>query len=99
MKPKFRPGRIVATPAAHRALDRFNVSYRSLLQRHLAGDWGNLGRDDTEASEEALMSGQARLMSAYTLRCSRFEVEQTATVIAITEADRSQTTFLLLSER
>ncbi len=99
MKPKFRPGRVVATPAAHRALDRFNLNYRSLLQHHLAGDWGNLGREDREISEAALMSGQGQLMSAYTLRCTRFGVEQSASVLVITAGDRSQTTFMLASER
>jgi hypothetical protein len=98
MNPKFHPGRVVATRGALRELDRFNVSYLELLGRHLSGDWGDLCAEDKAANDTALESGQARLLSAYTLRRTAYGVEETERIWLITEWDRSVTTALLPSE-
>ena len=38
----FNPGSIVATPAALRALAEANQDPLAFLERHLAGDWGEV---------------------------------------------------------
>jgi len=87
---KFHPGQIMATPGA---LDAFRASGESplaFLERHLAGDWGELDEHDTRENELSLQHGW-RLLSAYTLNTG-------VKVWCITEADRSATTFLLPDE-
>lgn len=80
-------GAIVATPAALGALERANTTPRELLARHLRGDWGDLGSEDTLANERALLEG-ARLLSTYCLPATGQRVW------VITEWDRSSTTVL-----
>lgn len=60
------------------------------VRRHVSGDWGDVGRDDWAANDEALKVG-ARLFSAYQLTAE-------ARLWVITEADRSSTTVLLPDE-
>jgi hypothetical protein len=64
-----------------------NLEILAALKRHQAGDWGEVGAEDGEANDSALVEG-ARLLSVY----------RTATGIKfwiITEADRSSTTVLM----
>ncbi len=83
MKPKFSLGQLVATPGALRAMEEAGQSPGYFLERHLAGDWGEVDQDDWRANDEALVSGE-RLLSAYrTLRGTKLWI--------ITEADRSST--------
>jgi len=57
------------------------------LQRHVAGDWGELDEEDKKANDGALQTGE-RLLSAYqSATGTKFWI--------ITEADRSVTTVLL----
>ncbi|WP_437186538.1 hypothetical protein SH668x_003692 [Planctomicrobium sp. SH668] len=58
----------------------------SALQRHAAGDWGDLCPEDMQTNDEALRHG-GRLFSAYGSGSHRFWI--------ITECDRSVTTVLL----
>jgi hypothetical protein len=69
----------VATPNALRSLTG--------IQRHQAGDWGNLTDDDRAANDSALVQG-GRILSAY-------EAVNGTKFWLITEADRSVTTILL----
>ena len=83
--PKFAFGRIVATPAALRAIPEEEI-LRSLA-RHAQADWGDLDLADRAANERALARG-GRLFSQYhSIRGVKFWI--------ITEADRSATTVLL----
>jgi hypothetical protein len=67
---------------------------QACLQRHVAGDWGELDQEDKDANDAALTDG-SRLLSAYLID----EANPTkGKVWIITEADRSVTTFLLPSE-
>jgi hypothetical protein len=43
---KFSPGRRVATPGALKALEESGQTAAFFLQRHLAGDWGEVSADD-----------------------------------------------------
>ena len=87
---KFSLGRIVATPAALKALEEANQNPFEFLERHQAGDWGELCEDDKSENEFSLKNG-FRILSAYR---TRHDVK----VWVITEADRSVTTLLLPHE-
>ena len=87
---KFSPGQVVATPAALEAFRTSGESPLTYLQRHLAGDWGELDDNDVRENELSLQQGW-RILSSYSLSTGvKFWV--------ITEADRSATTFLLPDE-
>jgi hypothetical protein len=82
---KFDLGQLVATPAALETLHPEDV--RSAVERHAAGDWGDLCEEDLQANQFALDEG-LRLLSSYRDRSGiQFWI--------ITEADRSATTVLL----
>jgi len=86
----FDPGQIVATPGALDALAEAEQHPGDFLSRHLAGDWGEICREDQKANHEALETG-LRLMSVYHTR-------NNTKLWIITEADRSVTTLLLPEE-
>jgi len=82
---KFRLGHIVSTPNALSQLP--NQDILTAIQRHQAGDWGDVDKHDRQANERALLEG-SRILSVY----------QTADGVkfwVITEADRSVTTILM----
>ncbi|WP_048989157.1 hypothetical protein [Burkholderia cenocepacia] len=85
--PRFKLGRIFATPAALEAIADARVSIVDLLIRHVCGDWGDLSESDREQNELSIEVG-LRLLSSYVLPSGQ-------TVWVITEWDRSSTTFLL----
>ncbi len=78
-------GNVVITPNALGQLTPADIQLG--LQRHQAGDWGDLGEEDRKQNDNALGNG-SRLLSSY---------RSTSGVIfwIITEADRSATTLLL----
>jgi len=86
-KPKFDLGRLVATPGALHALEKDHTTPESLIDRHVAGEWGKLCAEDEILNEMALQHG-GRLMSVYGLTDG-------AKILIITESDRSATTLLL----
>jgi hypothetical protein len=88
--PRFKPGRILATPAALEVIADARVSIVDLLIRHLRGDWGDLSDSDRQQNELAVTAGH-RIVSNYVLPGG-------GTVWLITEADRYATTFLLRGE-
>jgi len=90
MRPKFRPGQLVATPGALNALKEADVGYLPYIRRHLAGDWGEVSPEDAAENELSLREG-FRLLSAYRLPTG-------CKIWLITEADRSATTILLPEE-
>jgi hypothetical protein len=81
----FRLGRIVATPNALSKLTQEDVS--SAIQRHQAGDWGDLDEEDRRENDFSLEKG-FRILSAY-------HAQNGTKFWLITEADRSATTVLL----
>ncbi|MFL9867283.1 hypothetical protein PQR67_24165 [Paraburkholderia fungorum] len=85
--PRFRPGRIFATPAALEVIADAHVPILDLLFRHLRGDWGALSESDRQQNELSVDTG-LRILSSYVL-------PNRQTVWLITEWDRSSTTFLL----
>ena len=87
---KFSLGRVVATPGVLEAFTASGQSPLDFLQRHLAGDWGELDENDVRENEVSLQHGW-RILSAYRLKNG-------ARIWCITEGDRSVTTFLLPDE-
>ena len=90
VKARFALGRLVATPAALRALRDSGESPRDFVSRHLFGDWGEVGPDDAAANERAIEK-DSRILSAY-------RTSKGTRVWVMTEADRSSTCVLLPDE-
>ena len=63
-KPLFRLGQVVATPNVIMALRQSGEMPAKFLNRHAAGDWGDICDDDKRLNEEALHDG-SRIMSVY----------------------------------
>jgi hypothetical protein len=84
--PRFPLGRIVATPGALRALEQANQNPFEFLERHQAGDWGELCEEDKRENEFSVRNG-FRILSSYRTRNG-------TKIWVITEADRSVTTLL-----
>ena len=89
-KPKFRLGKLVATPGALDALTEAGQSPMEFVSRHLQGDWGECCDEDRQSNEDALQNGD-RLFSVY-------HTAKGIKIWVITEADRSSTCVLLPSE-
>ena len=88
---RYPLGCVVATPGALAALEESGTSAIVYLQRHAAGDWGEVCQEDKKANEFALKEG-LRILSAYKLPVTSEKLW------VITEADRSATTLLLPDE-
>jgi hypothetical protein len=88
--PKFSLGRVVATPGALRALEQSNQSPFEFIERHQAGDWGELCEEDQKENEFSIRN-DFRILSAYRTR-------KNVKLWVITEADRSSTCLLLPQE-
>ena len=89
--PKFSLGQLVATPAALAAMVSAEDSAENYLRRHLNGDWGDCGEEDSKANDFALKAGDERLLSVYHLK-------DKTKIWIITEADRSSTCVQLPSD-
>jgi hypothetical protein len=86
----FPLGELLATPGSLAALERAGQNFLDFLDKHRTGNWGEVGKEDWQLNDEALVDG-TRLLSAY--RTSKGE-----RLWIITEADRSATTLLLPDE-
>lgn len=87
--PLFELGQIVATPAALQAIESGGITPLELLQRHVAGDFGDLCVVDVAANFQAIERG-LRILSRYAVAGEALYV--------ITEADRTSTCILLVGE-
>jgi len=85
---KFDLGQVVITQGAKAIVDQEETL--TLLNRHIAGDWGDLCEEDRIENESALTGGN-RLFSVY-------QTKSADKVYIITEWDRSVTTILLPEE-
>ena len=86
----FQPGRILATPAALRAMQEAGAGPCDYLRRHLTGSWGIVSTAGQHANDCAVRKG-GRILSLHRLKDG-------TKIWIITEADRSATTILLSAE-
>jgi hypothetical protein len=89
-KTLFELGQVVATPGALAALERSRQAPWEFLDRHRAGDWGEVPEEDKKENEVSLLNGY-RILSAYRTGLGE-------RLWLLTEADRSLTTLLLPEE-
>lgn len=92
VEPLFSLGRLVMTTNLQRRLQEsdpcnWETKLKALIDRHVAGDWGDLNEEDKRQNNLALDRG-FRIFSAY-------ETGSSVTIWIISEADRSVTTVLL----
>jgi hypothetical protein len=88
--PRFALGKLVSTPGALEALINAGQSPVEFLDRHIAGDWGQVCAADAAENELSVKEG-FRILSVYTLKTG-------TRIWIITEADRSSTCVLLPEE-
>ena len=88
--PRFALGKLVSTPGALEALVAAGQSPVEFLDRHVAGDWGQVCAADAAENELSVKEG-FRILSVYTLKTG-------TRIWIITEADRSSTCVLLPEE-
>lgn len=99
---KFELGKIICTKAV------FNLTHenhefarfmRDAFVRFKSGDWGDLCPSDCKQNEEALKTGEARLMGSYPFPANpSWYVDREDKLWIITEWDRSVTTLLFPGE-
>ena len=89
-RPRFRFGKLIATPGAVEAMQVARQDPMDFLQRHVYGDWGDVDEEDREANERALVNGE-RIRSAYLTR-------QGTWLFVTTLEDRSATYFFTAEE-
>jgi hypothetical protein len=61
---KFQLGKLVATPGALSALEEAGQEPGFFLHKHVRGDWGECGVEDSMANDSALADG-SRIFSVY----------------------------------
>ena len=64
VRPKFELGQIVATSEALDAITDAKQMPDFFLEKHVQGDWGEVGTEDKLANDQAVTSGE-RILSAY----------------------------------
>lgn len=97
--PRFKLGRVVATPAALELLERLGEDVFEYVSKHVRGDWGDVCDDDAEANEQALADG-SRIFSSYILK-GKGDDETKIWIITDAEDDngeREATTVMLPEE-
>jgi len=82
---KFDLGQIVITQNAQNTLNNQDVI--AALSRHVAGDWGDCGKEDWEANQQALTEEEGLFSVYHDRNGTKFWI--------ISEADRTSTTILL----
>lgn len=87
-------GRIVATPAALAVLTNAGRTGKTLLTRHVRGDWGEVDDEDWKANNEATQNG-SRILSSYTVGTEKVWI---ITDAEVAPGQRYATTILLPSD-
>jgi hypothetical protein len=63
----FGLGELAATPGALDDLRTNGQTAAELIDRHVRGDFGEVGEDDAAANRQDVADGNGRVLSAYTL--------------------------------
>ena len=64
--PLFSLGHLFFTPAARELMARHAIDLLALHHQHQHGDWGDLGADDKNGNDQALIDGD-RVLSTYVI--------------------------------
>ena len=91
--PLFHLGTVIATAQVISSLDEQTIL--AIVRRHAMGDWGDLCHEDRMSNIMAIERDE-RILSRYNLE--QFGYEGLEDAYVITEADRSYTTVLFISE-
>lgn len=91
--PLFATGPVYLTQGTHLLYLDNRLDVADLLQRHVSGDWQEMGPEDQHSNLEAVEKG-LRVFSSFPLK----SCAESDKVWVITEADRSSTTMLFPSE-
>ena len=91
--PLLELGQLVMTPGITQMIEREGFNPSPFIDRHRAGDWGDLSPIDRRVNQDALRTG-ARILSCYQLG----EAFSEASIWILTEAGRYCTTLLLPHE-
>jgi len=94
----FQTGQTVQTSGiAHESQNDpiFAHNILAIFNRYLKCDWGDLCEDDKKMNDEAVKTGEDRILAAYKVPTSKKETKK---VYIITEWDRSVTTVLFADE-
>lgn len=86
----FPSGQVYMTVGARESLEESEEQPFEFLSRHQTGDYGMIGKEDWKENDLSVREG-FRILSAY-------KTAKDVKIWVITEADRSATTILLLSE-
>lgn len=89
LEPRFPLGKTYVTEAVTQWAEREKIDLTRYLRQHHCGEWGNLCDGDKTANDEALEIGD-RILSAYQITDRK--------IFIITEADRSKTIIMLVTE-
>lgn len=92
MKPKFQLGRLLSTPAALKGIQDAGQEPGFFLEKHAAGEWGDVCADDGQANDEALVNGSRILSVHKTLKGVRIWI---ITEAADDDGRRAATTAML----
>jgi hypothetical protein len=65
--PLFHLGQLVATPGALDDLKANGQTAAQLIERHIAGDFGDVNESDAAANRQDIAAGTGRVLSAYVL--------------------------------
>src|SRR5262245_5032362 len=92
---KFQLGQLSATAGVLQAIEESGQTTDFFLDRHVAGDWGEVAADDWKLNDKALKDG-SRILSAYrTLKGAKLWI---ITEAADDDGHRAATTILLPDE-
>ncbi|NDD53948.1 hypothetical protein EBZ39_08730 [bacterium] len=95
---KFQLGKTVQTQGiAHESKDDpiFARNIQAIFTRYINGDWGDLCDDDKKMNDDAVATGDDRILASYLVPTATAETKK---VYIITEYDRSVTTVLFADE-
>lgn len=99
----FEYGKLVATKRVWELTDtneRFNRFVGGCLSRYAVNDWGDIDPEDWEFNDEAVESGNERILASYSLPTEFVNYGDSFAdrLWIITEADHSVTTILFPEE-
>ena len=90
-KPLFELGRVVMTKNVANYFNRIDANkIQDYLHKHVTGDFGELDKSDIKMNNEAIRTGEDRILSCYHHHSRKIYV--------ITEWDRSYTTLMFAEE-